>query len=192
MPAAHGLTDRAQGQGGAAGDLRRQGVGFGAQRIGGNQTIAQPDAQGFLPRQSPPGVQQVARPLLTDDGGKGDRQAEDVVEAEPDEVRREPGLRTANPEVGGTRQPQAGTDGCTLDRGHHGGLRIEEPRGLSKHHLGTLGRLRRGPRSPGLPERLAPAQKCLPSEHNRIARQPGSVSRAAYASANDRITSVSK
>ncbi len=71
-------------------------------------------------------VQEVHRGLMTDDQRQCDGQTEAVMEAEEREVRREPRVRSGDPEVGGQRETEAASDGCALHRSDDGQRLLEQ------------------------------------------------------------------
>ena len=103
-----------------------------------DESVTQTDGQGFLTLEAPSGEEQIEGMLLTHDRREGDRQAEDVVVPEPGEIGGESCLGAANAEVRQAGQPEAGSNGGTLDRHHDRRTSADEPRRLDVHLVRSL------------------------------------------------------
>ena len=125
--AAHRRPDRPHRERGADGDLGGQFLRGRPQAFGLRQPVGQPDPGRLLAADPAAGAQQVQRALLADDRGQRDRQREAMMQAEPGEVRAEPGLRAGDAEVGGAGQPEAATHRRALHGGDHRRPHLEQP-----------------------------------------------------------------
>ncbi len=140
---------------------------------GRHELVEQSNGLRVFPGDSPPRVHHQRRLLLPEQTWQGRGQPEPRMETQASEIGREPRFGASDAKIGHDGEPQAGAHRRAVDRSHDrlGGA-PEADRLLVKCRPRATTSRPSGPRLP----RSAPAEKCLPSEHNRMTRQFGSLS----------------
>src|SRR6185437_163918 len=97
---------------------RRQRRSPCSQLVRRDKMITQADPVSLGPVDTPAGIEKVKGRLPPYRERQGDGDPKSLVEAELDEIRREPALGRGDAKVSREREPQATADRRPLDRGH--------------------------------------------------------------------------